>query len=328
MTKDVLETAARSVRARQRIRPFIYETPLLPSRTIGQQRSSTALFKAENLQLTGSFKIRGAASKMTSLPRDQRVITASSGNHGIGAAHAASVIGQNLTVVLPEIVTSAKLERIRSYGVDVILHGAETGLAEQHAQGLAASEKLAYVSPYNDPDIIAGQGTIALELLEQAERIDNVFVAMGGGGLISGIGSVLKSFSPHTRVIGVSAANSAALAASMSAGRVVNTDHLDTLAEAVAGGLDEDSLTLGLSMSVIDEVVTCTEAEIAAAMRDLLLGEHMLVEGAAALALAGFRQVAEKCAGQTNVVLLCGGNVDGTSVLPTLLNQAKIAVKD
>jgi threonine dehydratase len=328
MTKDVLETAARSVRARQRIRPFIYETPLLPSRTIGQQRSSTALFKAENLQLTGSFKIRGAASKMTSLPRDQRVITASSGNHGIGAAHAASVIGQNLTVVLPEIVTSAKLERIRSYGVDVILHGAETGLAEQHAQGLAASEKLAYVSPYNDPDIIAGQGTIALELLEQAERIDNVFVAMGGGGLISGIGSVLKSFSPHTRVIGVSAANSAALAASMSAGRVVDTDHLDTLAEAVAGGLDEDSLTLGLSMSVIDEVVTCTEAEIAAAMRDLLLGEHMLVEGAAALALAGFRQVAEKCAGQTNVVLLCGGNVDGTSVLPTLLNQAKIAVKD
>ena len=146
MTKDVLETAARSVRARQRIRPFIYETPLIPSRTIGHQTSSTVLFKAENLQLTGSFKIRGAVSRMTSLPRDQRVITASSGNHGIGAAHAASAIGQKLTVVLPEIIKSAKLERIRSYGVDVILHGAETGLAEQHAQGLAASEKLAYVS--------------------------------------------------------------------------------------------------------------------------------------------------------------------------------------
>ncbi|WVT76902.1 pyridoxal-phosphate dependent enzyme (plasmid) [Sinorhizobium chiapasense] len=319
MTKDVLETAARSVRARRRIRPFIYETPLIPSRTIGHQTSSTVLFKAENLQLTGSFKIRGAVSRMTSLPRDQRVITASSGNHGIGAAHAASAIGQKLTVVLPEIVKSAKLERIRSYGVDVILHGAETGLAEQHAQGLAASERLAYVSPYNDPDIIAGQGTIALELLEQAERIDNVFVAMGGGGLISGIGSVLKSFSPHTRVVGISAANSAALAASMRAGRVVETDHLDTLAEAVAGGLDDDSLTLGLSMAVVDEVVTCTEAEIAAAMRDLLLGEHMLVEGAAALALAGFRQVAKKCADQTNVILLCGGNVDGASVLPALL---------
>ncbi|HEV7321493.1 MAG TPA: pyridoxal-phosphate dependent enzyme [Ensifer sp.] len=315
---NVLETAASSIRARQRIRPFIYETPLIPSRGIGRQTSSTVLFKAENLQLTGSFKIRGAASKMTSLPKHQRVITASSGNHGIGAAHAASAIGQTLTVVLPEIVKAAKLERIRSYGVDVILHGAEAGLAEQHAQRLAAAEKLVYVSPYNDPDIIAGQGTIALELLEQAARIDNVFVAMGGGGLISGIGSVLKRFSPHTRIIGVSAANSAALAASMKAGSVVETEHLDTLAEAVAGGLDEDSLTLGLAMAVIDEVVTCTEAEIETAMRDLLLDEHVLVEGAAALALAGLRQIAEKCAGQTNVVLLCGGNVDGAAVLPTL----------
>lgn len=319
MNKDVFETAAQSVRARRRIRPFIYETPLIPSRAIGRQTSSTVLLKAENLQLTGSFKIRGAASKMTALPKDQPVITASSGNHGIGAAHAASAIGQKLTVVLPEIVKRAKLERIRSYGIDVILHGTETGLAEQHAQGLAASEKLVYVSPYNDPDIIAGQGTIALELLEQAERIDNIFVAMGGGGLISGIGSVLKSFSPHTRVIGVSAAHSAALAASMRAGRVVEAEHLDTLAEAVAGGLDEDSVTLGLAMAVIDEVVTCTEAEIEASMRDLLLSEHMLVEGAAALALAGFRQVAEKCAGQTNVVLLCGGNVDGASAVPMLL---------
>ncbi len=319
MTKDVLDTAARAVRARQRIRPFIYQTPLIPSRTIGQQASSSVLFKAENLQLTGSFKIRGAASKMTSLPRDHQVITASSGNHGIGAAHAASAIGQKLTVVLPEIVKTAKLERIRAYGVNVVLHGSETGLAEQHAQQLAATEKLGYVSPYNDPEIIAGQGTIALELLEQAERIDNVFIAMGGGGLISGIGSVLKSFSPLTRVIGVSAANSAALAASMKAGRVIETEHLDTLAGAIAGGLDEDSVTLGLAIAVVDEVVTCSEAEIAAAMRDVLLDEHMLVEGAAALALAGFRQIAGRCAGQTNVVLLCGGNIDGASVLPSLL---------
>ena len=319
MNTNIFETAALSVQARQRIRPFIYETPLIPSRTIGRQTSSTVLFKAENLQLTGSFKIRGASSKMTSLPREKRVITASSGNHGIGAAHAASAIGQKLTVVLPEIVKAAKLERIRSYGVDVILHGGETGLAEQQAQRLAASDKRVYVSPYSDREIIAGQGTIGLELLEQTERIDNVFVAMGGGGLISGIGSVLKSFSPHTRVIGVSAANSAALAASINAGRVVETEHLDTLAEAVAGGLDEDSVTLALAMAVIDEVVTCTEAEIEASMRELLLDEHMLVEGAAALALAGFRQVAEKYAGQTNVVLLCGGNVDGASMLPTLL---------
>ena len=262
MSNTVLETAARSVQARRRIRPHVFETPLLPSRQIGRDTESSVFFKAENFQLTGSFKIRGAASKMTSLGLDRRVITASSGNHGIASAQAASSIGQALTVVLPENVARAKLERIRSFNVDVILHGAESGLAEVYAQQEAVSHGLAYVSPYNDPEIVAGQGTIGLELLEQAESIDNIFVAMGGGGLIGGIGSVLKSFSRHTRIYGVAAQNSAALAASMAAGRVVETEHLDTLADGVVGGMDEDSITLPLALSVIDEVVTCTEAEI------------------------------------------------------------------
>ena len=266
MNSIVVEAAARSVQARRRIRPHIYETPLLPSRRIGRERGSSVFFKAENFQLTGSFKIRGAASKMTALGLDRAVITASSGNHGIASAQAASSIGQALTVVLPETVAPAKLERIRSFNVDVILHSAESGLAELHAQQEAASRGLVYVSPYNDPEIVAGQGTIGLELLEQAESIDNVFVAMGGGGLIGGIGAVLKSFSPQTRVFGVAAQNSAALAAAMAAGRVVETEHLDTLADGVAGGMDEDSMTLPLAMSVIDEVVTCTEAEIADAL--------------------------------------------------------------
>lgn len=315
MNAIVLESAARSVQARHRIRDYIYQTPLLPSRHIGRDTGSTVFFKAENFQLTGSFKIRGAASKMTSLGVDRGVITASSGNHGIGASQAAALIGQALTVVLPETVSPAKLERIRSFNVDVILHGAETGLAELHAQKVATERGLVYVSPYNDNEIIAGQGTIGLELLEQCERIDNVFIAMGGGGLISGIGSVLKSFSPNTRVYGVSAQNSAALAASMVAGRVVETEHHDTLADAVAGGVDEDSLTLPLSMAVIDEVLTCSEAEIAAALKELALKENQLVEGAAALALAGFYKVADRCRGQNNVVLLCGANFDHSKIM-------------
>lgn len=318
MNADVLAIAARSVQARRRIRDFIYETPLIPSREIGRETRSTVLLKAENHQLTGSFKIRGAAAKMTSLSRAQPVVTASSGNHGIGASQAAARIGQRLTVVLPETVKAAKLERIRSFDVDVVLHGAETGLAEQHAQHMSAEKGYVYISPYNDPEIVAGQGTIALELLEQSPRIDNVFVAMGGGGLISGIGSVLKSFGPDTRVYGVSARNSAALAASMAAGRVVETEHLDTLADAVAGGVDEDTITLGLCRAVVDEVLTCDEDEIRRAMHDLLAKEHVLVEGAAALALAGFRQVAGRCAGQTNVIVLCGGNVDGETALREL----------
>ncbi len=318
MNSIVLESAARSVQARRRIRSHIYETPLLPSRRIGRDAGSSVFFKAENFQLTGSFKIRGAASKMTSLGNERAVITASSGNHGIASAQAASSIGQALTVVLPETVAQAKLEKIRSYNVDVILHGAESGLAELHAQREAATRGLVYVSPYNDPEIVAGQGTIGLELLEQAGTIDNVFIAMGGGGLIGGIGAVLKSFSPGTRVFGVAAQNSAALAASIAAGRVVETEHLDTLADGVAGGMDEDSMTLPLAMAVIDEVVTCTEADIAHALKELAFKENQIVEGAAALALAGFLKVAERCRGQTNVVVLCGANFDRDTIFSVL----------
>jgi threonine dehydratase len=306
MSDLITASAARSVQARRRIRPLIYETPLLPART-GQG----LVFKAENFQLTGSFKVRGAASIMSAVTSDQALVTASSGNHGIASARAAQSLGRSLTVVLPEGVVPEKLARIRSYGVNVVLHGAEAGLAEQHARRLAQSMGARYVSPYNDADVIAGQGTIGLELLEQAGQIDTVFIAMGGGGLISGIGSVIKAFSPSTRIIGAAAEASQALALSMQAGRVVECDHFDTLADGVAGGIDEGTLTLPLATAVTDEVVTCTEAEILQALRLLAQQENMLVEGAAALAMAAFLKRGGGKPGQTNVVLLCGGNFDG-----------------
>lgn len=308
MTDIVTASAARSVQARRRIRPHIYETPLIPARN---GHGGTLLFKAENFQLTGSFKIRGAASVMTAAASDQPMITASSGNHGIGAARAAQSLGRKLTVVLPESVVPEKLAKIRSYGVEVVLHGAETGLAEQHAQHLAQTTGARYVSPYNDADVIAGQGTIGLELLDQAAQIDTVFIAMGGGGLVSGIGAVLKAFSPATRIIGAAAEASQALALSMAAGCVVDCPHDDTLADAVAGGIDSDTLTLPLAGAVIDEVVTCSEAEILAALRILAREENLLVEGAAALALAACLKRGGAVAGKTSVVLLCGGNFDG-----------------
>ncbi|WYZ45950.1 hypothetical protein EsH8_IX_000175 [Colletotrichum jinshuiense] len=312
MSLSLHEVAASAVRARTRIRDHVYQTPLIPARAAGRRHDAKVLFKAENFQLTGSFKLRGATSKISAQAPDdrRRLVTASSGNHGIGAACAAHSLARDLTVVLPETVFPAKLEKIRAYGAAVVLHGAETGLAERHAQELAASGAYAYISPYNDPDVVAGQGTIGLEILEQCGRVDNVFVSMGGGGLISGIGSVVKAFSPRTRVYGVSAKNSKALAESMAAGRVVETEHLPTLAEAVAGGMDEDSITLPLATAVVDHVVECDEAEIAAAMRALAFEENMIVEGSAALALAGFNKVAEGLGGQTSVILLCGANVD------------------
>ncbi|KAK1658978.1 putative threonine dehydratase [Colletotrichum godetiae] len=322
MSLSIHEVAASAVQARSRIKSHIYTTPLLPARVAGNSHNAQVLFKAENFQLTGSFKLRGATSKISASQSQSnpdstttKLITASSGNHGIGAAHAAHALNRALTVVLPETVFPAKLAKIKSYGATVILHGAETGLAEQHAQQLAASGEYTYISPYNDPLVVAGQGTIALEILEQTAaqgipQLDNIFIAMGGGGLISGIGSVLKSFAPNVRIFGVSAANSQALAESILAGKVVETEHLPTLAEAVAGGMDEDSITLPLAREVVDRVVECSEGEIADAMRRIAVEENMIVEGAAALALAGFEKVKEEVGGQTSVVLLCGGNVD------------------
>jgi len=310
MENIVLEQAALAVKARRRIRDFVYETPLLPA------RSDTSLFfKAENFQHTGSFKFRGAASKMTAIEKGQGLITASSGNHGIASAKAASLTGNKLTVVLPKTVTQSKLARIEAYGVEILLEGDESGQAETHAQAAARRRGLVYVSPYNDPDIVAGQGTIGLELLDQHEQIDTVFIAMGGGGLISGIAAVLKSFSPETRIIGVAAENSAALAAAIRAGRVVEVEHHPTLADGVAGGMDEDSMTLPLAMAAVDEIVQCDEAEIAAALKDLVLKENLIVEGAAALAYAGFLKRRPSAEETANVVVLCGANVDPRIIL-------------
>jgi threonine dehydratase len=195
------------------------------------------------------------------------------------------------------------------------LHDVETGLAEKQAQHLAASQGYRYISPYNDLDIIAGQGTIGLEILEQCKQADNIFVAMGGGGLISGIGSVMKAFSPRTKIFGVSATNSKALAESMAAGRVVETEHLDTLADGVAGGMELDSITLPLAMSVIDQVIECDETEIRTALKTLAFNENLIVEGSAALALAGYNKVTEAVAGQTSILVLCGANLSRDFVL-------------
>jgi threonine dehydratase len=324
MMSEYLKTAARSVKARKRIGDYIEMTPLVASREIGAETGSDLYFKAEHLQKTGSFKFRGAMSKMTSLPEGRAVITASSGNHGIASAQAAALLNRPLTVFLGTGVSKAKLEKIRSYGIEVVLSGADAGEAELHAQQDAFQRGVTYVSPYNDKQIIAGQGTIGLELLEQVPSIDNVFIAMGGGGLISGIGSVLKSFSPKTKIYGVAAEASCALAASMKAGKVVETEHLPTLADGVAGGMDDDSITLPLAIEVVDEVVTCSEEEIASALAQLAIKEHHLVEGAAALALAGFLQVAEDCKGQVNVVLLCGGNFEFSGILSVINSAANV----
>jgi threonine dehydratase len=307
------------MRAAVRLRGLIQRTPLVGSTQIDQGRLH---FKCENFQLSGSFKARGAFAKLTALADagdHSGAITASSGNHGVASGIAARRLGRPLTVVLPTNVSPAKLARIRNIGVETILHGGESGAAETFARAEGTGRGLVYISPYNDPDVIAGQGTIGVELLEDLSRFDTVFVAMGGGGLISGIGAVLKAFRPTARVIGCAARNSMALAAAMRAGRVVEVPHIETLADGVAGDMDEDAITLPLARAVIDDVVICDEQEIAASMARLAVEERQFVEGSAALALAGYLRLRETSDLGVSVVILCGGNFDIPQLVKTIL---------
>ena len=315
----VIQQAAMSVGVHTKISSHIHCTPLLLSRSsqspADNKTPQTKLyFKTENFQYTGSFKLRGALSKLSTLPTTMPVITASSGNHGIACAFAAQRTGHELTVVLPENVVQEKHSRISALGAATILTPGDAEQAEQHAIHLSQQQGMKYISPYNDPDIIAGQGTIAVELIKQLPDIDNVFISMGGGGLISGIGSVLKAHSPAIKIIGVSAVNSAALAASIEAGRVVETTHLDTLADGCAGGVCDNTITLPLASEVIDSAVYCTEDQIVEALCELAWEEKMLVEGAAALALAAYNANTSAYMGKNNVVLLCGANFDRTLI--------------
>ena len=313
----VLAQAALSIAAHKRIKRWLTPTPCIASRHSFEDDTGL-FFKAENFQQTGSFKFRGALAKLTSLSTDAPTITASSGNHGLGLATAARMTGHDLTVVLPETVAREKLSKIRALGVETILHSNDSGLAEQHAQALAKEQGKIYVSPYNDQQIIAGQGTLALELLEQLPHIDSVYVSIGGGGLISGIGSVLKAFSPQTRVVGVSAKNSMALAASIRAGHMVEVTHLDTLADGCAGGVDSESMTLPLGTEVIDELIDCSEDQIAEGLRHIAWTEKMLVEGSAGLALAAWQADEEHHKGKVCAIVLCGANFDRDQIAPII----------
>lgn len=321
---SIKAVAEATAAARKRIGNRICNTPVIRSKLYGED----LYYKADNFQHTGSFKIRGAISKLTKLlesheAEDLKLITASSGNHGIGASAAATELGLTMTVVLPTNVAKMKLARIKANGATALLEGEEAGASEDHAKDRAKRDGYVYVSPYNDPDIIAGQGTIGLELLEAFgdQKIDNVFISVGGGGLISGIGAAIKNTSPDTKIWGVSATNSAAFDAALKEGRVIETEHLPTLADAVAGGVDTHTITLGIAQQVVDESLLCSEEDIEDCFRKLALEEGMVVEGAAALALAGYGQVRDQVKGQTSVVLLCGSNIDSEQARRLIANQ-------
>ncbi|KAM0546243.1 hypothetical protein ACHAPJ_010926 [Fusarium lateritium] len=306
----VYDVGQKSIRARLENQNYVFRTPCVPALNAGKKHSANVYFKLENYQLSGSYAFRGAMARMSFQSPEFPLITASSGNHGIASALASHALGRDLTVVMPEKVEPYKLEKIKAYAVKVILYGDDLNEARECARRLAASGKYKYFSPYNDSLVIAGYGTVWIEIYQQCKNVKNIFVPMGGGALISGIGCVIREVKPKPRVWGVSAVNSMAMAASIATGWIVEAEHSPTLAESAAGDVSRNSLAFPLARLVVDSVVTCTEDEIRAALKQLAFEEGFRVEGAAALGLAGFNKVAHKVRGQTSVVVLTGANFD------------------
>jgi threonine dehydratase len=290
--------------ASARICPLVRETPL--------ERWGDAFLKLEHLQHTGSFKFRGASNKIALLTPGQAaagVITASNGNHGLGVAAAAEARGIAAEVFVSSHVSPAKARRIEAYGAILRRVGNDPLSAELAARRAALECGKVFISPYNDADVIAGQGTIAVELCNQLPQIDAVFVAVGGGGLIGGIGSYLKAVSAGTEIVGCWPENSPVMYECMRTGRIIEVPERPTVSESTAGGLEPASITLDLCRRVIDRAVLVPEAEILSAMRLVLETEHWLIEGAAAVAVAAWLKEAPRLRGKNAVIVLCGRNV-------------------
>ncbi|QLG60806.1 threonine ammonia-lyase [Halorarum salinum] len=319
-TVDV--TAIRN--ARERFDPdIVRETPVERSRSLSERSGADVRLKMEHLQRTGSFKTRGASNKLARVAAGgdvERVVAASAGNHAQGVALAASHEGVPATIVMPKTAPQMKVNATRGYGAEVVLHGHEFQDALAHAEELADEPGSLFVHAYDDPDIVAGQGTLGLEIAEQVPEVDTVVVPIGGGGLISGIATALDAVAPEVRVVGVQAEEAATVPRSLDKGEPINIEETRTIADGIAtGGIS--SLTYDLIEAHVDEVVTVSDDEISHAILTLLQRAKQLVEGAGATSVAGMLSPDLDVTGETVVPLLCGGNID-MSMLQTVLTHA------
>lgn len=311
VSPSVADLAPQVTEAAERIRPVVTETPVERIEGLVPDLGIEVFFKLENLQQTGSFKLRGASNKILSLSATQAaqgVIAASNGNHGLGVAAAAKRAGIDAEIYVSLQVSPAKLQRIEKYDARIQRIGNDPLDAELAARAAAAGQGKVFISPYNDRQVMAGQGTLAVELLRQLPEIDAVFVAVGGGGLIGGVGAYLKWASPQTQIVGCWPENSPVLYESIKAGRILEVPEEPTLSESTAGGLEPGSVTLDICSRVIDRSVLVSEDEILAAMRKVRDLRSWVIEGAAGVAVAAFLKTAQSYRGKRVAVVICGGN--------------------
>jgi threonine dehydratase len=308
VTIEDIEAAARRISGR------VLTTPLVASASLGKVCGVPVGLKLEHHQTTGSFKLRGATNAVLSLSADERVrgvIAASTGNHGRALAHAAKAEGAVATICMSHLVPENKVSEIRRLGADVRITGKSQDEAQEEVERLVADKGLVMVPPFDHPAVVAGQGTLGLEIIDQMPEVAMVLVPVSGGGLAAGVAAAVKARKPGTRVIGLTMARGAAMKASLAAGRPVLVAEHASLADSLGGGIGLDNhVTFRMCRELIDDIVLVTEAEIAAGMRHAYAQEREVVEGAGAVGIAALLAGKIKAVEGPIAVILSGRNID------------------
>ncbi len=326
LKKEVLEnmTFEEIQLAKERLNGIINSTPLIKSEYFSNEVGNQVYIKPENLQLTGAFKIRGAYNKIAKLTDDEKargLICSSAGNHAQGVAYAAQKLGVKATIVMPNTTPLIKVEATRSYGANVILEGDVYDEAYAEARRLEKEEGYVFVHPFNDYDVMAGQGTIGLEIYEDLKDVDCVLVPIGGGGLISGIAVALKNLNPDIRVIGVEPDGAMAMKLSMDEDRLITLDEVDTIADGVAVKIPGDR-TFEIIRDYVDEIVTVSDYEIMEAFLILLERHKLIAENAGILSLAGLKKL-DHIKDKKIACVVSGGNIDVVTI-SSMINKGLV----
>lgn len=320
MKEPALPITLRDIyRARQAIAPFVRRTPLVYSPELSAYAGTQVYLKLENQQETGAFKLRGAANRLLALTPSERqrgVVTVSTGNHGRAVASVAQRLRMRAVICVPELVLPHKVEAMRTLGAEVVIHGRTQDDAEMHALELQADQGLTLVSAFDEPYIIAGQGTIGLEILEDLPQVDTVVVPLSGGGLLGGMAVALKSATPNIRTVGACQALGPAMHLSLQAGAPVPVVEEPSLADSLLGGIGLDNrYTFPLIRDLVDEVVLLSEEEIAVAMVYALRQEKQVVEGGGSVGIGALLANKVSHLGEYVAVVVSGGNVDMEKLL-------------
>jgi len=314
--------------ARETIRNLVRRTPLVHSQFLSNFCDGEVYLKLENLQTTNSFKIRGALNKMLHLSAEEMkrgVVTASAGNHAQAVAIGAEKLNLSARIVIPRNTPKIKIDKIRKHHVELILHGDVYDEAEQKAIDLSRKDGLTYISPYNDRLVIAGQGTIGLEVHEDLPTVDTVVVPVGGGGLISGIGVAVKSIEPSVQIIGVQSEASPVMYESLKAGKIVDVEMRESIADGLFGGIETGSMTFGIVQKYVDDLLLVKEETIRKAIFLLWDKEKQVVEGAGAAAIAPIIESKGLFMGKEIVAVISGGNIEDKLFEYVLKQQSSTA---